>query len=140
MRSLSWIVVVLALILSWNYFEKSEGLSWENQVSIQLGLRDFIRSYIQTELPQATNIEFVSLWSERVSKDEVRVHFEYFFDHPAENDITRMQLKGSANLTPIESNPSSGWELGQIKIDAESLNFLRGSWISNSPTEEDQVE
>lgn len=113
-----------ALYISWNLYQGKEGvLSLEFHSRLQAGLRAFVVEYLEKSIPNVTDIQFTSLWSSYVQDDEIKVSFEYEFKHPLENQMTRSQLKGWAILNPTSQDIQESWEIKEIQIDKQSIDY-----------------
>ncbi len=119
-----WIVI---LCTSWYIYQgstsRSYQVSWEFHARLQKGLQEFVVNHIKENLPSATNIQFLSLWSELINDDEIKVFFEYQFQHPSEEQLTSSKLKGWALLNPASENPQESWTIKKVSIDQESIEY-----------------
>lgn len=119
-----WVVILFA---TWNMFQSSRPsantLSWQSHVAIQMGLKEFVKNYIQEKLPSASDLQFTSLWSRNINDNNVKVFFEYQFQHPIEEQVTQSQLKGWALLNHLPQDPQNSWVIQNIQIDQQSVAY-----------------
>ena len=113
---------VTALFVSWSLYQnRPELLSWQFHARLQAGLQEFVTDHIQKRLPDATDIQFTSLWSRSIDDDKVKVFFEYQFQSPS--DQVQSQLKGSALLGSTGQDPQKSWTIQEVHIDEQSIEY-----------------
>jgi hypothetical protein len=108
MRSLSWVVLVLVLILSWKFRQPETSFSVVENSRIQKGMKEFISDYIKTQVGDKTEIKFHTLWSEPLleskKEDQYRVHFSYSFKKEDDLNPAIVTVTGNCILTKEESS------------------------------------
>ena len=115
---------VTALYISWNLYQGGVGiLSWEFHSRLQAGLQAFVVEHLEKNIPNVTDIQFTSLWSSYVRDNEIKVFFEYEFKHPLEDQMTKSQLKGWAILNPTDQDIQESWEVKEIQINRQSIDY-----------------
>ena len=128
MNSIGPAILLSILAVTWKMQDPS-GLRWQDLNDLEAGLEEFIGSYIENNLQNASNIKFNEFESEVINDNEVRVYFNYKFDHPTrdeELDITTLNIKGSTSLTKkLDDVSSYYWQMGEVEIFEESIIFLR---------------
>ena len=113
---------VTALFVSWSLYQnRPELLSWQFHAGLQAGLQEFVTDHIQKRLPDATDIQFTSLWSRSIDDDRVKVFFEYQFQ--LLSDQAQSQLKGSALLSSSSQDPQRSWTIKEVHIDEQSIEY-----------------
>lgn len=113
---------ITALFVSWSLYQNRPGLlSWQFHARLQAGLQEFVTDHIQKRLPDATDIQFTSLWSRSIDDDKVKVFFEYQFQSPS--DQVQSQLKGSALLGSTGQDPQKSWTIQEVHIDEQSIEY-----------------
>ncbi len=126
MRSLSWILLLFFLSVSWCWSSKTTLEENETQTAVQVGLKEYIAQYLKENLIGVENIQFESIWSERISEAQVRVHFHYSFIHRLNEQETKIDLKGNSLLSPTKNTGNiEEWGLEDIQIEQESLEYLQ---------------
>ena len=124
---------ITALYISWNLYQGKGGvLSLEFHSRLQAGLQAFVVEHLEKNIPSVTDIQFTSLWSSYVQDDEIKVFFEYEFKHPLEDQMTKSQLKGWAILNPTGQDIQESWEVKDIQIDKQSINYEAETIIVSS--------
>ena len=115
---------MVALYFSWNWYRGGEGISsWEFHSRLQAGLQAFVVEHLEKNIPDVTDIKFTSLWSSYVRDDEIKVFFEYGFKHPLEDQMTQSQLKGWALLNPTDQDIQKSWDIKEIQINKQSIDY-----------------
>lgn len=115
---------ITALSVSWKLYQnRPELLSWQFHARLQAGLQEFVTDHIQKRLPDATDIQFTSLWSRSIDDGKVKVFFEYQFQSLSEDHQVQSQLKGSALIGSTGQDPQKNWTIQEVHIDEQSVEY-----------------
>ncbi len=81
--------------------------------------------------PLATHLEFQTIWTERLSDNQVRAHFTYSFVDSDDKDGESVDQSqdGQATLNRVGSD---GWSLDEVTVSRQVLHFKKGIVISPS--------
>lgn len=136
--------LLLALMaFSWEWQDFSN-LNWQDYNDVEQGLESFIDGYIKENLPDASEVQFYDFKSESIDESNIRVFFEYKFNHPIESDgvfeDTALRLKGSTTLEKKMDEQSEYWQMGEINILEESISYLKELVVTDSNLENLDLE
>mgnify|MGYP001602351128 CR=1 FL=1 len=79
MKYLSIVFFLVLMKFTWVLAYKSPAISIETHQLIQTELKDIVYQVLTKYRPLATNLQFQSIWTERISDTQVKAHFTYSF-------------------------------------------------------------
>ena len=143
MNTLGPTLLLAIMAFSWGWQDFSN-LNWQDYNDVEQGLENFIDDYIQQNLPGASDIQFYDFRSEGIDESNIRVFFEYKFNHPIESEgaleDTSLKLKGFTTLEKKMDEQSEYWQMGEIKILEESISYLKELIVTGADLENSDPE
>ena len=132
MKYLSALLFILLLRWSWNAAYSDRPIQLETHTLIQAELAEIIEDVVSKNMPQAENLYFHKLWTENVSKDQIRATFKYSFEDPVDGDTVEQTVEGFAMLKRIstEGADENSWSLEKVQVQGDVIEFKKGLLIA----------
>ena len=132
---------IATLYFSWRLYQGGVGVSsWEFHSRLQAGLQAFVIEHLEKNIPNVTDIQFISLWSSYIQDNEIKIFFEYGFKTPVDDQMTQSQLKGWALLNPTSQDIQKSWSIKEIQINKQSIDYGAEAIIISSADSMDTVD
>jgi hypothetical protein len=126
MRYLGLLIILSFVSLTWHLSKLEAKVPVGIHHDIQMDLAKIITTAIQTQLPQAKNVEFKRLFSEAKTSDEVHVFFEYAFED--DKEPTQGVSTGISGEAVVKRNPAdpATWILDTVRLSESTIEFKDG--------------
>ncbi len=141
MKYLSIVFFLVLMKFTWGMANKFPVIPIETHKMIQTELKDIIYQVLVQYRPTATQLKFQSIWTERLSDNQLKAHFTYSFvdSDEQEGESVEQTQEGVVTLNRISVNqeadpaaPAPGWSLDEVSVSRQVLNFKKGIVISPS--------
>lgn len=133
MKFISLFIFIVALVYTWSLSHHQMPVTESVHVGIQQDLKNIIRQYIEQHVSNATDVQFIRMWSETVEDSRVKAHFIYSF---VDGSKTRLEMDGYAILNKLsESSEEVKYSFDELHIQNQSVAFEEPMRITADGTE-----
>lgn len=122
---------------TWGLAYKVPVVSIETHKIIQSELKDIIYQVLVQYRPLATNLHFQTIWTERISDDQLKAKFTYSFIDSDEQDGEQVEqtqdgeaILNRVSLSPEAEKDNFSWSLDEVTVSRQVLHFKKGIVIS----------
>ena len=135
MKYISVLFFVLLMISTWSMAHNESTQSMMQHKNVEAGFEDFIRTSIQSRLPNVKDIVFRQLYTETVRPgEELKAFFRYDVVAPTETgDVTAQTVEGSVTLKSTDDGEN--WVIQNEQVSSPALRFQEGIRISPKDTD-----
>lgn len=139
MKYLSLILVIAFLQLTWWFSQQKRDLSVSQHNKITTLIREYMTQAVKGKEPNATDIEFSSIYTEVVEEGKkMKAHFKFSYMQPSENgEASRIQRKGSFF---IASEDGDNWKAQVEQVNDVQVQFMETQTITPGSTPTEQPE
>ncbi|NCN41127.1 hypothetical protein GW916_07730 [bacterium] len=138
MKFISLIFFVAALSYTWSLSRIQMPVTQSVHVGIQDDLKNIIQNYVENNLEGAKDVRFERMWTETVSKTQVKAQFIYSF---MDEQNTRIEIDGYATLNKIsEDDTEVKFSFDQLMIQNQSITFDEPMKITAGAGDLDEME
>jgi len=133
MKILSYIILAVALYVSWGLFSGEGALVSESvHMELRRGLSEQLTHSIVKGRPEAFNIEVKEFWTETVTANEVTANFTFEFDEPdSDGNTVHIEKKASAVVTKVSNkNGVQTWSADKLNLEGQVIVFKEGLTIT----------
>lgn len=145
MKYLSIVFFLVSMKFTWGMAYKAPAISMDTHKLIQSELKDIIYQVLIQYRPLATNLQFQTIWTERLSDDQLKAKFTYTFTDAEDQDGESVEQTqdGEAVLNRVSINQDNeknnySWSLDEVTVSRQVLHFKKGIVIS--PLEKQSVK
>lgn len=118
MKYLSTLIFLAAMYWSWALATQERPISEQVHVSIQNDVKQIITEYVQSQLPNSSDLRFEKFWTETVDDNQVKVTFMYSFEDTNEEvGEARTSIEGYTFLRRVsETADATDWDFVNKEI------------------------
>ena len=117
---------------TWGMANKVPVVSIETHKLIQSELKDIIYQVLIQYRPLATDLRFQTIWTEKLSDNQLKAHFTYSFNDSDEQDGESVEQTQEGEVTLNRISQDQGWSLDEVVVSRQVLQFKKGIVITPS--------
>lgn len=123
--------------LTWGMAHKNSPVSVAVHQQIHNEVREIVYQALTQYRPSATNLRFQSIWTERMSDNQIKAHFTYSFTDEEENEGIVDQIQdGQVVLNRISlpdgDKEGTAWSLDEVMVSRQVIHFKKDVVITPS--------